>query len=98
MEVTKEKMTFRPLSRGRYRCNQTGEITKNCEAYRRTTHKKVQVQKTDKLPRASMALDEEWICPECNRKNYSGKLSKINICTRCSEKVVINKQLNHYIY
>lgn len=95
MEAT--KLTFKPLAHGYYRCNQTGEKIKNCEVYRRTTHKKVQVQKTYKLPQVPMALDEEWICPECNKKNYEGKLSKVNVCTRCSEKVVINKQLDHYI-
>jgi hypothetical protein len=87
---TTTELTFASLKNGNYRCNQTGELTKNCERYR-NIHRAHQLKKTP------MARDKEWRCPHCGAKNYFGILSEENACKRCSKKVIISRQLDYYI-
>ena len=96
VKATEVKLTFKPLSGGRYRCNQTREITKNCKKYSRGNHKII--KKTPELTKIAMVRDNRWLCPECGRTNNDGILLQVNTCSKCSKKVFINKQLNSYSY
>ena len=95
METKEIKLTFTPLSRGRFRCNQTingirGGITKNCEKYKRMFTNRVNPQQN--RPRVlSAKIDSwrEWNCPACDRTNYHGIVGETRTCTYCYKQVRI---------
>lgn len=82
--------TFKPLARGRYKCNQTGKKTKNPEAYRRQMENRGKNQIPDEakyLPKVKLASDGVWKCP--NKKmhdywiNYNNRSDKIRVTAEC---------------
>lgn len=87
---TSEKITFTPLSRGRFRCNQKDIITKNCDKIRRM----LQNQMRPQLPRMEKAkIDPSgyWWCPYCNYSNrsYGSIKDGMKDCYRCDKTVMI---------
>ena len=88
-----EKLTFRPLSGGRFTCNQTGEKTKNCDAYRRShgTKRRNVEQKAPRISIAKMRWNRVWDCPSCHQANFSGVVYQKNSCTGCGRKVWLDQ-------
>jgi len=90
--------TFKPLARGRYKCNQTGKKTKNPEAYRRQMENRGKNQIPDEakhLPKVKLAENGTWKCPNEKRHDYwtryynhSNKTRVIVEC-KCGQKVYI---------
>lgn len=91
-------LTFKPLARGYFRCNQTGEKTKNCESYRRQMQNRGRNQIPDEaknLPKVKLQADSRWECPNKrhhrfwqNDSNRSEKIRVIDTCD-CGQKVYI---------
>lgn len=91
-------LTFRPLARGYFRCNQTGAKVKNCENYRRSLQNRGRNQMPPEainLPRVKLGADGKWTCP--NEKNHSfwwrynnksEEIKTIGYC-RCGQEVWI---------
>lgn len=96
----KGEITFKSLSRKRYRCNQTGKIVKNCAGHRRMIankgkkfHNRIPEAAKD-LPQVELSLGT-WECPyhhpwyiPQSRINYSDKSGIIDVCI-CGKQVWI---------
>jgi len=82
-------LTFRPLARGYFRCNQTGAKVKNCENYRRSQNNgRNQIpREAMNLPRVKLGSDGKWVCP--NERNhsfwrrYSNKSENVRVIDYC---------------
>lgn len=85
-----QHLTFRPLKRGYFRCNQTGERTRDCESYRRAHEEK---PANRHLTKVKMYPNKTWKCPQanCGKTNSHGVLNQEDICTGtgCGKKVMI---------
>lgn len=85
-----EIVTFKPLARGRFRCN-----IKNCGAVvkqgRLDTHRGFHKNRptVTELPMSTLKTVELWYgrarCPYCDRTTYPGK-SGVVICFSCEKK------------
>lgn len=91
-------LTFKPLARGYFRCNQTGVKVKNCANYRRSLQNRGRNQiprEAMNLPRVKLGADGQWTCP--NKRNhsfwwkYDNKSEKIRTigCCGCGQEVYI---------
>ncbi len=84
------KVTFRPLARGYYRCNQTGVKVKNCDAYRRSVQnqrrKSVIPKEAQNLPRVKL-FNGIWQCPNSHNhyywRSYENRSDKVNVIDYC---------------
>jgi hypothetical protein len=98
MPRLKTGLTFKPLARGYYRCNQTGEKTKNPESYRRqkeNSNKNHIPNNAKGLPRVKLDRFNKWKCPNeywhkswKDYNNYSKNTRVIATCD-CGERVYI---------
>ena len=77
-------LTFKPLSGGRFRCNQNGIVTKNCENIRKRFNPRNMSEKI------MMEHDGDWNCPKCGRVHYNGYVGLEGKCSYCKTKVIIN--------
>lgn len=91
MKKVYTNLTFTPLKRRWFRCNQTGERTKHCKAYANAHEKRTANNRSRQLTKVKMSLDQQWVCPECDRTNFYGVLHKEAICV-CGKKVLIDTQ------
>ncbi len=94
-----ERLTFRPLAKGWFRCNQTGQKTKRPERYSNMVTKAAQnallqeqqkeQQKNAEAYKNSLEKVEvsfgQWDCPKCTKLNYYGKIDSVVKCMKCHE-------------
>ncbi len=99
--------TFKPLSQGWFRCNQTGEKVKNCEAYARNkiNGKKPRnpiPESAKYLPKVLLSKNDLWECPFSRRHIFFSKLNRANkvgvidVCN-CGKEVFIEGRSNFYL-
>lgn len=84
MEKTYDKVTFQPISRGRFRCNQTGEIVSRSKTKGRriallNAGKKNKPPKTYTYP-GKVAKYSTIYCPVCHRSISVGSSSGMYEC------------------
>ncbi len=92
---TVEKLTFTPLSRGRFRCNQKNLITKDCDRIRRVYGSRGQ-KPQQKILEVIMNWRDVWGCPDCGHSNYFGVVGKKTTCARCGKGVMVTAKRYHY--
>ncbi|MEI6581198.1 MAG: hypothetical protein WCO07_03450 [bacterium] len=92
--MEKEKIfTFKPLKGGKYRCNQNGILTKDCESLRRRLYNQQKMRTViHDMATAIMNWDSDWSCPHCGRINSDGLVGYIRKYWRCEKDVRINGQ------
>lgn len=93
------KLTFRPLNRGWFRCNQTGVKIKNCKSYahsifgnqrkRRSKNglQKIIERKAVNLPKVTLSISGNWVCPSWRshrRMDYYNFSSVTGVIDICS--------------
>lgn len=81
---TYQKVTFKPLSRGRYRCNQTGVIVSasKTQAYRSSVLALERSKKQTKVYTypGTVSSYTSIPCPVCNDRIWVGSSSGVVIC------------------
>ena len=87
MLKVEKKLTFKPLSRGRYRCS-NGVITKNSKH----TRALFENRKRKSMPVATKSVvaewDHHWYCPHCEGLNQNGYTGEAQ-CRGCGRSVNI---------
>ncbi|MCF7834451.1 hypothetical protein K9M48_00150 [Candidatus Gracilibacteria bacterium] len=91
MEKTYTKVTFKPLSGGRYRCNQTGVVLKKTktQSYKRMLLNAGKVPEKEKIYnyRNSVNKGSRISCPQCHS---SIRISNSSGIYRCSNDHRVN--------
>lgn len=83
-----EFVTFKPLARGRFRCNNCGKTVKQKQLdTHRSSHKNRPIP--TELSAPTLKTAELWHglirCPHCGWRNYADKIG-IVVCISCREK------------
>jgi len=98
MQTEETKVTFTPLSRGRFRLRLNGKltkvVTKNCDRVRRIfLNRGKSSAPREEVKTTIMSWDGEWVCPHCGRSHYdsSSAVGKVRNCG-CNKKVMITGQ------
>jgi len=93
------RATFTPLTKGFFRCNQTGEIVKKTKNYARTYYNKMNGNGPKPLKGATAATviltyDNRWKCPNpnCKTKNRFGRLGEVVRCISCHNEYLAYKK------